>query len=81
MLRVPLPLEESAFFHVVMRRHATREIAKLTSKPQPAPALTWAIFGNHWPSRSGGQFEPRDTAPLPEKHSATSTSESSMCME
>jgi hypothetical protein len=22
-----------------------------------AAARTWAVFGNHWPSRSGGQFE------------------------
>jgi hypothetical protein len=59
LFRVPLPLEESVFFHVVMRRYATREIV--------------AVFGNHWPSRSGGQFESEDTAPLPVRPLAIST--------
>jgi hypothetical protein len=27
--QVPLPLEVSVFFHVVMRRHATREIVQV----------------------------------------------------
>ena len=29
LLQVPLPLEESVFFHVVMRRHATRQIVQV----------------------------------------------------
>ena len=43
------------FFHVVMRRNATREIVQVNFKTHRA--RTWSIFGNHWPSRSGGQFE------------------------
>ena len=57
LFQVPLPLEESVFFHVVMRRHATREIVQVNFKTTTAAARTWAVFGNHWPSRSGGQFE------------------------
>jgi hypothetical protein len=56
LFQVPLPLEESVFFHVVMRRHATREIVQVNFKTRTAAARTWAVFGNHWPSRSGGQF-------------------------
>jgi hypothetical protein len=29
LLQEPLPLEESVFFHVVMRGHATREIVQI----------------------------------------------------
>ena len=54
---VPPPPEESVFVYVVMRRHATREIVQVNFKTTTAAALTWAVFGNHWPSRSGGQFE------------------------
>jgi predicted extracellular nuclease len=46
---------DAVFFHVVMRRNATREIVQvnfLTTKGR-----RWSLFGNHWPSRSGGQFE------------------------
>jgi Endonuclease/Exonuclease/phosphatase family len=43
------------FFHVVMRRNATREIVQANFRT--SLDRTWAIFGNHWPSRSGGQFE------------------------
>ena len=43
------------FFHVVMRRNATRDILQVNF--QTAHGRTWAVFGNHWPSRSGGQFE------------------------
>jgi predicted extracellular nuclease len=57
LLQVPLPLAESVFLHVVMRRNATREIVRSTSKPPRRPPGTWAVFGNHWPSRSGSQFE------------------------
>ncbi len=45
------------FFHVVMRCHATREIVQVNFKTTTADDRTWAILGNHWPSRSGGQFE------------------------
>jgi len=40
-------------------------------KTTTAAAWTWAVFGNHWPSRSGGQFESRDIARLQARHSAT----------
>lgn len=38
-----------------MRRNATREIVQVNFKTNKN--RTWAVFGNHWPSRSGGQFE------------------------
>lgn len=43
------------FQHVVMRRTATREIFQVNF--QTHRGRTWAIFGNHWPSRSGGRYE------------------------
>ncbi len=53
--RLEVPPDET-FFHVVMRRNATREIVQVNFKTLPA-GRTWSVFGNHWPSRSGGQFE------------------------
>jgi hypothetical protein len=44
------------FFHVVMRRNATREILQVNFRTRPT-GRTWAVFANHWPSRSGGQHE------------------------
>jgi predicted extracellular nuclease len=44
------------FFHVVMRRNATREILQVNVRTNPGGRI-WAVFGNHWPSRSGGQAE------------------------
>ena len=38
-----------------MRRTATREIFQVNL--QTHRGRTWAVFGNHWPSRSGGQME------------------------
>ena len=35
------------FFHVVMRRNATREIVQVNFQTVTA-ARTWAVFGNHW---------------------------------
>src|ERR671922_337185 len=46
---------DQVFFHVVMRRNATRELVQVNFTTQKN--RTWAVFGNHWPSRSGGQFE------------------------
>lgn len=40
-----------------MRRNATREIVQVNFKTRTPAARTWAVLGNHWPSRSGGQFE------------------------
>jgi hypothetical protein len=39
------------FQHVVMRRTATREIVQVNF--QTHRDRTWAILGNHWPSRGG----------------------------
>jgi hypothetical protein len=52
VLNVP---PDATFFHVVMRRTATREIVQVNF--QTTKGRTWALFGNHWPSRSGGQYE------------------------
>jgi endonuclease/exonuclease/phosphatase family metal-dependent hydrolase len=46
---------DQRFQHVVMRRTATREIFQVNF--QTHRGRTWAVFGNHWPSRSGGQME------------------------
>ncbi|MGH3366984.1 MAG: endonuclease/exonuclease/phosphatase family protein [Nocardioidaceae bacterium] len=43
------------FQHVVMRRTATREILQVNLHTHHN--RTWVVFGNHWPSRSGGQLE------------------------
>lgn len=47
--------EDQRFQHVVMRRTATREIFQVNLRT--AAGRSWAVFGNHWPSRSGGQHE------------------------
>ncbi len=57
MLTVPAPEAESVFFHVVMRRNATREIVQVNFRTTVPQARLWAVFGNHWPSRSGGASE------------------------
>ena len=49
--------KQTVFFHVVMRRNATRDIVQVTLKTKTAAERSWVVFGNHWPSRSGGQFE------------------------
>lgn len=54
ILDVPPPPAESVFFHVVMRRNATREIVQVNFQTKTATPRTWAVFGNHWPSRRGG---------------------------
>jgi predicted extracellular nuclease len=46
---------DQVFFHVVMRRNATRELVQVNF--QTHKDRTWTVFGNHWPSRSGGRFE------------------------
>lgn len=47
--------DDERFQHVVMRRTATREIFQVNFTTHRD--RTWAVFGNHWPSRSGGQLE------------------------
>ena len=54
--RLTVPTADAVFFHVVMRRNATREIVQVNFTTNSA-GRTWAVFGNHWPSRSGGQAE------------------------
>jgi hypothetical protein len=80
MSEVPTPLEDSVFFHVMMRGYATREVVHVNFKTRPQPT-DLGHFGNHWPSRSGGQFESPYTGPSPAKRSATSTNASSSCTE
>ncbi len=43
------------FHHVVMRRTGTREIVQVNFQTQEG--RTFTVFGNHWPSRSGGRYE------------------------
>lgn len=43
------------FQHVVIRRTATRSILQVNF--QTHRGRTWTVFGNHWPSRSGGRWE------------------------
>jgi hypothetical protein len=50
-----VPANET-FFHVIMRRNATRELVQVNFKTRHRDR-TWSVFGNHWPSRSGGQYE------------------------
>jgi len=47
---------DQVFQHTVMRRTATRDIVQVNFRTKPA-GRTWAVFGNHWPSRSGGQAD------------------------
>jgi hypothetical protein len=57
LFRAPYRSRSQCSSTVVMRRYATREIVQDNFKTITAAARTWAVFGNHWPSRSGGQFE------------------------
>jgi endonuclease/exonuclease/phosphatase family metal-dependent hydrolase len=50
-----VPAQDAVFYHVVMRRTATREIVQVNFTTDRGRTL--AVFGNHWPSRSGGQAE------------------------
>lgn len=52
--RLTAPPEE-IFFLTVMKRNATREIVQVNFRT--ASGHTWAVFANHWPSRSGGRWE------------------------
>ncbi|MFI6013302.1 endonuclease/exonuclease/phosphatase family protein [Streptomyces sp. NPDC051243] len=46
---------DQRFQHVVMRRTGTREIFQVNFKT--VSGHTWVVFGNHWPSRRGGELE------------------------
>lgn len=48
--------EDETFFHVIMRRNATRELVQVNFRSRHR-GRTWSVFGNHWPSRSGGRYE------------------------
>jgi len=56
LFEVPLPLEDNVFYHVVMRRTATRDIIQVTFQTV-SHHRQLILLGNHWPSRSGGQAE------------------------
>src|SRR5215216_1081651 len=56
LFEVPLPMEDNVFYHVVMRRTATRDIVQVTFQTI-AHQRQIIVLGNHWPSRSGGQAE------------------------
>lgn len=43
------------FQHTVVKRYATREIIQATIKTTKGNEIV--LVGNHWPSRSGGQYE------------------------
>jgi endonuclease/exonuclease/phosphatase family metal-dependent hydrolase len=47
--------EDQRFQYIVMRRTATRELFQVNF--QTPGGRTWAVFGNHWPSRRGGELE------------------------
>ncbi len=47
--------DEKVFTHFVMRRTYTRDILQATLRTASGRSLV--VFVNHWPSRSGGQFE------------------------
>lgn len=48
--------EENFFHHTIIKRYPTRELvqATLTTKKNENDLI---LVGNHWPSRSGGQYE------------------------
>lgn len=43
------------FQHTIIKRYATREIIQATIKTSKGNEIV--LLGNHWPSRSGGQYE------------------------
>lgn len=43
------------FFRVILKRNATRDIFQINFKSVDGKELI--IIGNHWPSRTGGEFE------------------------
>jgi predicted extracellular nuclease len=48
--------KDLVFSHFVMKREATRDILQVNFKTK-ASEKRFVIIGNHWPSRSGGQYE------------------------
>jgi predicted extracellular nuclease len=48
--------EPLVFSHFILRREATRDILQVNFKAKPSNKRL-VVIGNHWPSRSGGQYE------------------------
>lgn len=46
---------EKQFFHVILKRSGTRDLFQVNFKTTSENMLV--LVGNHWPSRSGGQYE------------------------
>ena len=46
---------EEQFFHVILKRAATRDLFQVNFRTQQGNLLI--AIGNHWPSRSAGQYE------------------------
>jgi predicted extracellular nuclease len=46
---------ERQFFHVVLKRTGTRDLFQVNLRSASGKLLI--LIGNHWPSRTGGQFE------------------------
>ena len=63
LLEVPA---NKTFFHVVMRRNATREIVQVNFRTHNG--RTWSVFGNHWPHAAAASTSPPGTAPSPARH-------------
>ncbi len=47
---------ELVFSHFILRREATRDLLQVNFMTKPSNKRL-VIIGNHWPSRSGGQYE------------------------
>jgi hypothetical protein len=45
----------ATFFHFIVKRSATRDIVQVNF--QTSSGRLFVVVGNHWPSRSGGQYE------------------------
>ncbi|MGH9951664.1 MAG: endonuclease/exonuclease/phosphatase family protein [Nitrososphaeraceae archaeon] len=52
----PTSGEKLIFSHFIMKREATRDILQVNLKTK-ASDNRLVLIGNHWPSRSGGQYE------------------------
>jgi predicted extracellular nuclease len=48
--------EDLVFSHFIMKREATRDLLQVNFKTK-AGGKRLVLIGNHWPSRSGGQYE------------------------
>lgn len=49
--------EDLVFSHFVMKREATRDILQVNFKTKSTINKRLVLIGNHWPSRSKGQYE------------------------